>query len=100
MAAAASRAAGLLPQRGSGARPTGDDDGVQTAHIDAQLEGVGGGHAEDVAAVKGALARGDVGAVLVEPILGRGGCVVPPPGFLAALRAACIVSPAGWNSAT
>jgi 4-aminobutyrate aminotransferase/(S)-3-amino-2-methylpropionate transaminase len=36
-----------------------------------------------------ALARGDVGAVLVEPILGRGGCVVPPPGFLAALREEC-----------
>jgi 4-aminobutyrate aminotransferase/(S)-3-amino-2-methylpropionate transaminase len=28
------------------------------------------------------LARGDVGAVLVEPILGRGGCVVPPADFL------------------
>jgi 4-aminobutyrate aminotransferase/(S)-3-amino-2-methylpropionate transaminase len=40
-------------------------------------------------AVKGALARGDVGAVLVEPVLGRGGCVVPPPGFLASLRTAC-----------
>jgi 4-aminobutyrate aminotransferase-like enzyme len=45
-----------------------------------------------MAAVKSALARGDVGAVLVEPILGRGGCVVPPPGFLAALRAACDAS--------
>lgn len=32
-----------------------------------------------------ALRSGSVGAVLVEPILGRGGCVVPPPGFLAAL---------------
>jgi len=42
-----------------------------------------------MAAVKRALARGDVGAVLVEPVLGRGGCVVPPPGFLAALRTAC-----------
>mgnify|MGYP003481923464 CR=1 FL=1 len=28
------------------------------------------------------LARGDVGAVIVEPILGRGGCVVPPPAFM------------------
>lgn len=28
------------------------------------------------------LARGDVAAVLVEPILGRGGCVVPPQAFL------------------
>ena len=29
-----------------------------------------------------ALDAGNAGAVLVEPILGRGGCVVPPPGFL------------------
>jgi 4-aminobutyrate aminotransferase/(S)-3-amino-2-methylpropionate transaminase len=40
-------------------------------------------------AVDRALARGDTGAVLVEPILGRGGCVVPPPTFLRALRVAC-----------
>jgi 4-aminobutyrate aminotransferase-like enzyme len=45
--------------------------------------------AASVAAVNAALARGTVGAVLVEPILGRGGCVVPPPGFLAQLRATC-----------
>ncbi|MEZ4297691.1 MAG: aspartate aminotransferase family protein, partial [Polyangiaceae bacterium] len=31
------------------------------------------------------LAAGKTGAVLVEPILGRGGCVVPPPRFLAQL---------------
>ncbi|MCB9760396.1 MAG: aminotransferase class III-fold pyridoxal phosphate-dependent enzyme [Alphaproteobacteria bacterium] len=30
-----------------------------------------------------------VGAVLVEPIQGRGGVRVPPPGWLAGLRAAC-----------
>jgi 4-aminobutyrate aminotransferase/(S)-3-amino-2-methylpropionate transaminase len=35
--------------------------------------------------VEAALRRGDVGAVLVEPVLGRGGCVVAPPGFLGAL---------------
>jgi 4-aminobutyrate aminotransferase/(S)-3-amino-2-methylpropionate transaminase len=40
-------------------------------------------------AVERALAAGDVGAVLVEPVLGRGGCVVPPPSFLPALREAC-----------
>lgn len=39
-----------------------------------------------LAAVRAALKGGDVGAVLVEPILGRGGCVVPPSSFLAALR--------------
>jgi 4-aminobutyrate aminotransferase / (S)-3-amino-2-methylpropionate transaminase / 5-aminovalerate transaminase len=30
-----------------------------------------------------------VGAVIIEPILGRGGLRVPPPGFLAALRDVC-----------
>lgn len=32
------------------------------------------------------LAQGDVGAVLIEPVLGRGGVVAPPSGFLADLR--------------
>jgi 4-aminobutyrate aminotransferase-like enzyme len=40
-------------------------------------------------AVERCLQAGEVGAVLVEPILGRGGCVVPPAGFLPALRASC-----------
>lgn len=31
----------------------------------------------------------DIGAVLVEPVLGRGGVIVPPPGFLAALGELC-----------
>jgi 4-aminobutyrate aminotransferase / (S)-3-amino-2-methylpropionate transaminase / 5-aminovalerate transaminase len=42
-----------------------------------------------MAAVGRALAPREIGAVLVEPILGRGGCVVPPAGFLAALSEAC-----------
>ena len=32
-----------------------------------------------------ALAAGNVGAVLIEPVLGRGGVIVPPSGFLAEL---------------
>jgi 4-aminobutyrate aminotransferase / (S)-3-amino-2-methylpropionate transaminase / 5-aminovalerate transaminase len=32
--------------------------------------------------VRSRLERGDVGAVVIEPILGRGGCCVPPPGVL------------------
>ncbi|MBI4701149.1 MAG: aminotransferase class III-fold pyridoxal phosphate-dependent enzyme, partial [Deltaproteobacteria bacterium] len=32
--------------------------------------------------VEAELAAGTVGAVLVEPVLGRGGCIVPPEGFL------------------
>jgi 4-aminobutyrate aminotransferase / (S)-3-amino-2-methylpropionate transaminase / 5-aminovalerate transaminase len=33
--------------------------------------------------------RDDIGAVLIEPILGRGGVVVPPAGFLPALGELC-----------
>ncbi len=39
-----------------------------------------------LSAVRAALKGGDVAAVLVEPLLGRGGCVAPPASFLAALR--------------
>jgi 4-aminobutyrate aminotransferase/(S)-3-amino-2-methylpropionate transaminase len=39
-----------------------------------------------LSAVRTALKGGDVGAILVEPILGRGGIVVPPSSFLPALR--------------
>ncbi len=45
--------------------------------------------ARAVGALESALSKGTVGAVIVEPILGRGGCVVPPDGFLAALRSLC-----------
>jgi 4-aminobutyrate aminotransferase / (S)-3-amino-2-methylpropionate transaminase / 5-aminovalerate transaminase len=41
---------------------------------------------ESLAAVRAALQTGSIGAVLVEPLLGRGGCVVPPAAFLPALR--------------
>lgn len=33
-------------------------------------------------ALEEALRRGDAGAVLIEPVLGRGGCVVPPDAFV------------------
>jgi 4-aminobutyrate aminotransferase-like enzyme len=39
--------------------------------------------------VRGTLRRGQTGAVLVEPILGRGGCIVPPPELVRGLREAC-----------
>ena len=42
-----------------------------------------------LSAVDSALAGGEVGAVLVEPILGRGGVIVPPDGFLQGLREIC-----------
>ena len=31
----------------------------------------------------------DVAALVIEPIQGRGGCVVPPPGYLSAIRDLC-----------
>ena len=42
-----------------------------------------------LSAVRAAMKTGTVGALLVEPILGRGGCVVPPRAFLGELRAVC-----------
>jgi acetylornithine/succinyldiaminopimelate/putrescine aminotransferase len=39
--------------------------------------------------MQNALVSGQVGAVLIEPILGRGGCVVPPPRFLRQVRDLC-----------
>ena len=42
-----------------------------------------------LAAVEAELARGDVGALVLEPILGRAGCVVPPARFAAELTQLC-----------
>jgi 4-aminobutyrate aminotransferase/(S)-3-amino-2-methylpropionate transaminase len=39
--------------------------------------------------MQNALISGQIGAVLLEPILGRGGCVVPPPLFLRRVRDLC-----------
>src|SRR5204863_2172285 len=45
---------------------------------------------EALAAVERAWgAREEIGAVLIEPVLGRGGVIVPPAGFLAGLHALC-----------
>jgi 4-aminobutyrate aminotransferase / (S)-3-amino-2-methylpropionate transaminase / 5-aminovalerate transaminase len=54
-------------------------------------------------AVSSALASGEVGAVLVEPILGRGGCIVPPSTFLSELaglartRGALVIADEVWT---
>lgn len=52
------------------------------------------GLGKTLAAVERLLAEAEtspwpIGAILVEPILGRGGLVEPPPGFLPALRGLC-----------
>lgn len=39
--------------------------------------------------IKSLLARGETGAILVEPFQGRGGEVIPPAGFLPMLRRLC-----------
>ncbi|MGI9239539.1 MAG: aspartate aminotransferase family protein [Verrucomicrobiales bacterium] len=52
----------------------------------AQLAEVGVVVDFDLAAVERALADGGIGAILIEPIQGRGGKVTAPPGFLEGLR--------------
>jgi 4-aminobutyrate aminotransferase-like enzyme len=39
--------------------------------------------------IEAAIGEREIGSILVEPIQGRGGCVVPPPEFLPMLRAVC-----------
>jgi glutamate-1-semialdehyde 2,1-aminomutase len=43
----------------------------------------------DVRALDGAMAAGEVACVLAEPVMTNAGLVLPQPGFLEALRAAC-----------
>ena len=43
----------------------------------------------DIEAVERALARGDIACVLAEPVMTNAGMVLPLPGFLDSLRAAC-----------
>jgi 4-aminobutyrate aminotransferase-like enzyme len=55
-----------------------------------EADSAGGALAAVAAAVETAQAGPDpVGAVIVEPIQGRGGVVVPPPDFLPSLRTLC-----------
>lgn len=43
----------------------------------------------DLGAVEQALAKGDVAAIIIEPVAGNMGLVEPAPGYLEGLRAAC-----------
>ena len=58
---ASARAPGLLPERRHRPRETGLHHRVEPADVDAQLQGVGGGHSEQIAVVEAAL---DLAAVL------------------------------------
>jgi 4-aminobutyrate aminotransferase-like enzyme len=42
--------------------------------------------AQSLEACRTRFLQGDVGALLIEPVLGRGGVIAPPPGFLSELR--------------
>jgi 4-aminobutyrate aminotransferase / (S)-3-amino-2-methylpropionate transaminase / 5-aminovalerate transaminase len=58
---------------------------------------------ESLASSQSHLSRGDVGCVLIEPVLGRGGVAPPPPGFLrqlselAASHGALLVADEIWT---
>jgi 4-aminobutyrate aminotransferase / (S)-3-amino-2-methylpropionate transaminase / 5-aminovalerate transaminase len=62
-----------------------------------------GGLEPSLDACRGVLSRGDVGAVLVEPVLGRGGVAPPPAGFLRELsqlakeRGALLIADEIWT---
>lgn len=51
----------------------------------------GGATAGDAIAQMRTILRGheDIAAIVIEPIQGRAGCIVPPPGYLAAVRSLC-----------
>jgi 4-aminobutyrate aminotransferase-like enzyme len=70
-------------------RPFADALGAEPVLLDYPREGTIS--AQDAAAnARDALApHRDVAALVIEPIQGRAGCIVPPSGYLRALRAVC-----------
>lgn len=59
------------------------------APFESQLFAVHFAPLNDLRAVDALLDANDIGAVIIEPIQGRGGIKMPEPGFLEALRARC-----------
>ena len=78
----------LLPFPGCYRCPFGATDGFRLEGRDfpnCSTTCIGKLHAE----IEKALRQREIGAILVEPIQGRGGCVVPPRDFLRLLRHVC-----------
>jgi 4-aminobutyrate aminotransferase-like enzyme len=70
--------------------PPGSRAGSRAARRAARFPGgAGSGLARTESHIRGLLRRGDVGAILVEPIQVRGGINIPAPGFLPLLRQLC-----------
>lgn len=61
--------------------------GIPVSFIDFPKNNTELGHVKEMLAC--CLSEGDVGAVLFEPVQGRGGCHVPPAGFIRMLREEC-----------
>jgi 4-aminobutyrate aminotransferase-like enzyme len=64
--------------------------GSEPVLLEYPREGAGGPAKRAAAETRRALEmHDDVAALVVEPIQGRAGCIVPPPGYLAEVRALC-----------
>ena len=58
--------------------------------VELEYPGAGTTASAALAATRRALApHSDIAALVIEPVQGRGGCIAPPPGYLAAVRALC-----------
>ncbi len=76
---------GLLPQRGPRPGPTGQQHRVEPAHVDAQLEGVRRGQADDVSVAQGPLELAALLGEVTAPVCRDGRCeprlgLQPAPG--------------------
>jgi glutamate-1-semialdehyde 2,1-aminomutase len=78
---------GLLVKAGSGAATFGVPDSPGVPAAVAALTATA--PFNDLAAVRALLAPRDVAAVIVEPVVGNMGLLLPHPGFLSGLRKAC-----------
>jgi glutamate-1-semialdehyde 2,1-aminomutase len=78
---------GLLVKAGSGVSTFGESSsaGVPEAYVSCTLPAI----YNDVESVEAQLKRGDVAAIILEPVAGNMGLIQPNPGFLKKLRELC-----------